>query len=295
MTTALVVGCGALGLRVARLLRAEGMAVSATTRSAERARGFAEEGITPFICDILDIDSLVNLTEFDAVLFAVASDRTGAIPPRRLYLDGLSNVLDRLGGQVGRFVLAGSTGVYGQTDGTWVDEDAPTEPANESGRLGLEVERLLRGTLPGAVILRFAGLYGPERLPRRRSLERGEPVSGDPEHWLNLIHLDDAARFAVSAMRAATPGPLYVASDGHPVSRRDFYTEMATLLRLPGPVFGPWGPVGMQPGRDATNKRVRSDQIKRSLGLSCEHVDYRAGLRACLAVEPPQSPGAGSM
>lgn len=280
---ALIIGCGTLGRRVSRRLRAEGVAVSATTRSADRARGLAAEGITPIVCDILQPESLAQLGAADVVFHAVANDRSTAIPPRQLHLDGLAHVLDRLAGRVGRFVLAGSTGVYGQTDGSWVDETSPTEPLSDAGRIGLDAERLLRSALPDAVVLRFAGLYGPERFPRRQALERGEPVAGDPDHVLNLIHLDDASRFAVAALLAPQSGPLYVVGDGHPVRRRDFYGEMAALLRLPAPVFAAMEATETRIGRDVSHKRVQSDRIVRELGLACLYPDYRAGLRAALA------------
>jgi nucleoside-diphosphate-sugar epimerase len=275
---ALVIGCGVLGLRVARGLRDDGAEVVATTRSADRARAFAAEGIAPVVCDILDAPTLAALPEVDAAFHAVAGDRASGIPMRTLYVDGLRNVLDRLAGRAGRFVLAGSTGVYGQDDGSWVDEDSPTEPASASGRVGVEAESALRAAGVPGVILRFAGLYGPERLPRRAALERGEPVAGDPDHWLNLIHLDDAAAFAMAAMRAPSPGPLYAAADGHPVSRRDFYGAMADLLRLPPPEFAP----GDRAGRDSSHKRVRADRIVSELGVACRYPDHRAGLAACL-------------
>jgi nucleoside-diphosphate-sugar epimerase len=289
----LVVGCGVLGLRVARGLKARSVAVAATTRSPDRAAAFAAEGIAPVVCDILDPASLAGLPEVDAVFHAVASDRSSGVPMRTLYVDGLRNVLDRLAGRVGRFVLAGSTGVYGQSDGSWVDEDAPTEPATESGRVGLEAEAVLRQSGVPATVLRFAGLYGPERLPRRAALERGEPVAGDPEHFLNLIHLDDAATAALAALLATTPepGPLYVVADGHPVSRRDFYGAMAEFLRLPPPAFAVGPAAGDRAGRDASHKRVRADRIGRELGVSWRYPDFRAGLAACLAADPPPEPG----
>ena len=116
---------------------------------------------------------------------------------REVYVDGLQNVLDRLPASVRRFVYASSTGVYGQTGGEWVDEESPTEPQHESGRVVLEAEGRVRAWADrrgaSAVILRFAGLYGPGRIVRRTMLERAEPIPGDPEKFLNLVHIDDAA------------------------------------------------------------------------------------------------------
>ena len=113
----------------------------------------------------------------------------------------------RLPRSVTRFVYASSTGVYGQTDGEWVDETSPTCPQHESGRVCLEAEnRVLRWAKTidcsaSAIVLRFAGLYGPGRTVRRRSiLERGEPIPGDPQKFLNLIHIDDAAQAAAAAL-----------------------------------------------------------------------------------------------
>src|SRR5439155_10779702 len=107
---------------------------------------------------------------------------------REVYVGGLGHVLDTLP-TPGRFVYVSSTGVYGQTDGTWVDERSETVPTEESGRVVLEAERLLRSKLPAAVVLRFAGIYGPGRLLRRQLLVAGEPLVGDAEKWLNLIHV----------------------------------------------------------------------------------------------------------
>src|SRR5438552_2269194 len=107
---------------------------------------------------------------------------------REVHVDGLRHVLDTLP-VPGRFVYVSSTGVYGQTDGSWVDESSPTEPAEEAGRVVLEAERLLRERLPAAVVLRFAGIYGPDRLLRGQAVRNGEPLVGDPEKWLNLIHV----------------------------------------------------------------------------------------------------------
>ncbi|MEO2092124.1 MAG: sugar nucleotide-binding protein, partial [Gemmataceae bacterium] len=90
-----------------------------------------------------------------------------------------------------RLLYISSTSVYGQTDGAWIDETSPTEPLEESGRVILEAEQTLRQFRPDAVVLRFAGIYGPGRVLRKASLLKGEPVPGDPDRFINLIHVDD--------------------------------------------------------------------------------------------------------
>ena len=71
-----------------------------------------------------------------------------------------------------------------------------------------------------------------------RCLERGEPIPGDPQKFLNLIHIDDAAQAAsAAALEAARPEPIYLVSDDRPVTRREYYTRMATLLGAPEPRF----------------------------------------------------------
>ena len=97
------------------------------------------------------------------------------------------------------FLYVSSTSVYGQTGGEEVDETAATEPKEESGRVVLEAERCCCERLPTAIILRFAGIYGPDRLLRAKSIQAGEPIVGDAEQWLNLIHVEDGAAAVVEA------------------------------------------------------------------------------------------------
>lgn len=111
-----------------------------------------------------------------------------------------------------------------------MDERATTEPQEESGKVVLEAERLLRSRLPSAVILRFAGIYGPGRLMRGLAIKAGEPIVGDAEKWLNLIHVEDGVAVVVAADERAAPGSIFNVSDGAPVLRRVFYTRLAEVL-----------------------------------------------------------------
>ncbi len=186
--TTLIIGCGYLGRRVAHLWHTLGRHVCATTR---RADAVGIPGVEPVVCDVLD-PSLVRLPPAETVLYAVGFDRTSGALMRAVYVDGLANVLAQLP-PPGRFLYVSSSSVYGQTDGEWVDEEAVTEPQEESGRIVLAAEQVLRAQLPTAVILRFSGIYGPGRLLRRATIEKGEPIVGDADKWLNLIHVEDGA------------------------------------------------------------------------------------------------------
>jgi nucleoside-diphosphate-sugar epimerase len=286
--TTLIIGCGYLGQRVGALLRQQGDRVFGTVRSPGRASIIGAFGVEPVIADVLSVDSLARLPEADRVFYCVGFDRAAGSSMRTVYVDGLQNVLYRLRHTVTRFVYASSTGVYGQTDGEWVDETSPTDPQHESGRVCLEAEeRVLNWSRTNdrsasAIILRFAGLYGPGRVVRRSILERGEPIPGDPHKFLNLIHIDDAAQAASAALSAGQPEPIYVVSDDRPVTRQEYYSRMADLLDTPGPRFAPPTPDRRETARDATNKRVANHRIKNGLGVALIYPDITTGLRSCL-------------
>src|SRR5262245_45229702 len=156
----LIVGCGYLGRRVAEQWQRQGHRVFATTRNPTRADEFRELGLELVVCDVLDPASLRALPSVATVLYCVGLDRSSGQTMQAVYVDGLANVLAALPAP-GRFIHISSTSVYGQTDGEGVDETSATEPLEESGQIVLKAERVLRHAVPGAIILRFAGIYGP--------------------------------------------------------------------------------------------------------------------------------------
>jgi nucleoside-diphosphate-sugar epimerase len=130
------------------------------------------------------------------------------------------------------------------------------------------------------LILRLAGIYGPGRLlARSDDLRRGEPLAGLPEAWLNLIHVDDAARIIATFSQSTHTGRMLVADD-RPVTRGEFYTSLADLLQAPPPRFD-----GSQTGRTAgLNKRCRNTRLRQEYGAALRYPDYVRGLSA--AIEP---------
>jgi nucleoside-diphosphate-sugar epimerase len=252
------------------------MRVAALTRS--RAEELWAAGIEPTIGDVTEPASL-HLPSAEAVLYAVGLDRSAGKSMREVYIGGLTSVLDALPAPR-RFIYVSSTSVYGQTGGEWVDEDSPTEPAEENGRIVLECERLLHRRLPEAIILRLAGIYGPGRLLKRLAVAKGEPLGTDPNKTINLIHVEDGARAVVAAAEHGRPGATYNVADGQPVTRREFYGELARLLGAPPPRFEP-------KAADKTDRRISNRRLMSELGLQLLFPDFRAGLRH--AVEQDRS------
>ncbi len=272
---ALIVGCGYLGARVGAAWLTSGRVVCALTRS--RAEALRAQGFEPITGDVLDRASLAALPAASTILYAVGLDRSAGRSMREVYVEGLRNVLAALPKE-GCFIYISSTSVYGQTGGEVVDGDSATEPLEENGRIVLEAERILREFRPDAIILRFAGIYGPGRAMRKQSLLNGEPYVGDADKWLNLIHVDDGVRALLAAERSASSaGRTFAIADDTPVSRRDFYAEFARLLGAPEARFEP----SPQSGRQA-NRRVSNAAAKAALGFAPEFPSYREGLRNCL-------------
>lgn len=261
----LIIGCGYLGKRVASRWLAAGDTVYATTRSRAHADQFEAMGLHPLQGDVTAAADAANglptLPTVDTVLWAVGFDRTAPASYEDVHVTGLQRLLDRLPGQP-RFIFISSTGVWGDGSGGFVNETTPPTPAREAGRALVAAEARLQAHRHGpGVVLRLAGLYGPDRLPRLADLQAGKPLPADPASWLNLIHIDDAAAVACDVAELSAPRPLYVVSDGSPIRRRDWYEGLARITGNPSPA---WDPAASQ--SRGGDKRVDSRLIWTDLG-----------------------------
>lgn len=276
----LIVGCGYLGSRVAERWRAAGSQVFAMTRSETRAADLAARGLVPIVADVTKPETIRGLPEVATVFWAVGFDRASGTSHRDVHVTGLGRVLDALPGRP-RPILSSSTGVWGDEDGRVVNEQTPTHPAREAGAVLVEAEALLRRHRLGpGVALRFAGLYGPGRLPRLDDLKAGRPLPVDPDSWLNLIHVDDAAQVVCTVAEAPRPQPLYVVSDGRPVRRGDWYGHIARVIGSAPPAWDTSGP--QTRGAD---KRVEPALLFRDLPIALAHPDSLREIEALIRTE----------
>jgi nucleoside-diphosphate-sugar epimerase len=286
----LIAGCGYLGQRVARRLLNRGCDVFPLTRCSNRAAAFAAEGMHPVVYSEAAL-RLPNLPQTDVVLWAVGYDRSN--DRNTAWITGFGRLLKSLPFPAPvRICLTSTTGVYGEQNGQDVDEDSKTSPASEGGNAYLDMEAMLHGfccaTKANISVFRLAGIYGPDRLLRRVSeLRSGTPISADPDHWLNLIHVDDAANLIDACIAASAPDtalsfdppPLINVVASRSVTRREYYSTLARLVQAPEPVFSE--AAVSEPGRRRSgsggNRRIVS-RVRPVLPVTYAFDDHEVGL-----------------
>ena len=246
-----------------------------------RKQKFLEMGIKPILAEITS--ELPDFPEVETVLFAVGFDRSSVNSIEEVYVDGLANVLDSLPNSVKRFIYISSTGVYGQSDGEWIDEDSLCLPTRAGGKACLAAEKIIQSSKfqNQAIILRLAGIYGPGRVPRLARMKSGDPFEYHSDGYLNLIHVDDAASIVVASERLDPPN-LFVVSDGNPVSRRTFYEYAAQIVGI-SPKFVELESGSGRETRSIGSKRCRTDKLVAHLNPAFKYPSYREGLRMALA------------
>ncbi len=289
----LIVGCGYVGLPLGAELARQGYEVFGLRRTTATAGQLRLSGIHPLHGDITRPQELAKLpAPFDWVVNCVATAGGGVEDYRRVYSRGTRNLISWLSATAPRkFVYTSSTSVYGQNDGSWVDETSPVDPAAATAQVLAETEKTLlaaarRDGFP-AVILRVAGIYGPDRGHWLKSFLKNEArIDGNGERVLNMIHRDDVVGATIAALKHGAPGAIYNAVDDEPVGQIALFKWLAEALRQRLPPSVPEKPDARK--RGVTNKRVSNRKLKVELGYQFKHPTFRDGYAAEIQRLNPQ-------
>jgi nucleoside-diphosphate-sugar epimerase len=286
-------GLGYSAQVLARRLAAKGWQVAGTTRSPTKAQKLAGLGWDMHLFSRerpLEAPerALAGTTH---VLHSIIPDAAGD-PVADLHLADLQALesLEWLG-------WLGTTAVYGNRQGSWVDEDTPLTPTIDRARRRVEAEETWgRSGLP-AHLFRLAGIYGPGRNQLRDVLDGTARRIVKPGQVFSRIHVEDIATVLEASMARPKPGAVYNVCDDLPAPPQDVVAFAAELLGVEPPPELDYATAAISPmARSfyADNRRVRNDRIKEELGVRLAFPSYREGLRALLAAETAQPNGCPS-
>jgi nucleoside-diphosphate-sugar epimerase len=279
-TRALIAGCGDVGTRLGVRLAEHGWTVYGLRRSV----ACLPAAIKPVAGD-LQADGCPSdwpAGELDYLVYCAAANQRDEAGYRAIYVEGLRRVLGWLaqhGQRPRRLLFVSSSGVYGQQQGEWVDEDSPAQATGFSGQVMREAEQLALHSGIAATRVRLAGLYGPGRQWLLGQVRQGYRVASEPPLYANRILDVDAAGLLAFLLQADARGvalaDCYLGVDDAPAPLHDVVAWLREQLGV-----SHWAPEATV--RRAGSKRC-SNARARALGWAPSYPSYREGYGAILA------------
>jgi nucleoside-diphosphate-sugar epimerase len=234
----LLVGCGDVGVRVARELGAR-VQLMALTSNAARVPELRQRGITPLVGNLDKPASLRRLAGLATRVVHLAPPlETGRGDARTQHLLAVL----RRRAPVQRLVYGSTSGVYGDCQGGIAIETRAVNARTARAQRRIDAEQRVRhfgrATGAGVNVMRIPGIYAPDRVggtPRER-LVKGTPVlRQEDDVFTNHIHADDLARACVAALWRGQPGRVYNVNDDAVLKMGDYFDLAADLYGLPRP------------------------------------------------------------
>ncbi|MBA6254261.1 MAG: nucleoside-diphosphate-sugar epimerase [Colwellia sp.] len=230
-----IIGCGWLGYALAKQLLREQYRVTVTVQSEEKKQRLAKEQIDTelLILPVEDPKSTVlSVFGHDTLIISITPQiRQG----RSDYPEKVAQLIEmaELGG-VKKIVLLSSTAVYNGLSGL-VDEQSVLDMNADKVATLIRAEKAAEAFSGETVILRLAGLIGPERHPGR--FLQGRKLLSDPQAFINLIHQDDAVGVLMEIIKDGNIRGIYNAVSATETSKQHYYHAAAEALNLPLPEF----------------------------------------------------------
>ena len=232
----LIIGCGDIGLRVAKQLIRH-YKVFALTSQASRFAELRAVGATPLLGNLDVPNSLWRLSAIaETVIHLAPPQNRGRLDQRTR---NLTRILSQRPNQVRRLIYVSTTGVYGNHSGAHVRETTPVQPESERAWRRVDAERVLRLWAPShgvsLTILRVPGIYAMDRLPLERIEAKTPALVPEEDAYSNHIHSEDLARLVCAAVYHGKPQRVINACDGGETKMGDYFDQVADAFALARP------------------------------------------------------------
>jgi len=235
-----ILGCGWLGLPLAKNLLEEGHIVKGSTTDRDKLSKLTQEGITPYEIKLYAEGVQGDITSFisDAELLIID------IPPG-LRNDPEANFIGRIGrlqdyiekSGVKKVLFVSSTSVYEDTEEfpEYTEEENTNAESSTSRQLRSAEERLKASESYQTTVIRFGGLFGPGRHPV--TYMAGKTDLKNPTAPVNMIHLEDCIGVINKIIEKEAWGLIFNAVYPEHPTKEEYYTKIAETKSLAVPIF----------------------------------------------------------
>ena len=278
----LFVGCGDIGQRIATQLK-DNHQCYGLRRDVSKLPSY----IQPIAADASDNQQLAVVFQqrYDVVIVTMTPDTPDEDGYRRSYLQcatNLKTVIDQAEYVPQSVIWISSTGVYQDQD-DWIDECSAAQPKTVTGAILLAAEEEIRALRCHTSVVRFSGIYGPQRLGLLNAVKRGIGRPAQPEQWSNRVHIEDCSGFLCHLIEMVNQGeilqPLYIGTDDEPVTQHDLRQWLAAELDIM---------LVEEAVKHGSRRRYRNQALANS-GYELKYPTFRQGYRAIIAASRLQN------
>lgn len=278
MTKISILGCGWLGLPLAKALIKKGNSVNGSTTSEDKLSILKDARINPFLVILSEVEGNFesdgiseNIDSFLAeseILIIDIPPKLRTVDPsseKKVFVEKIKNLIPFIEkSTIQKVLFVSSTSIYGDDNGLVTEETIPN-PDTESGKQLVLAEKLLQENQNfKTTILRFAGLIGEDRHPVK--FLAGKENIENPDAPVNLIHQNDCIGIIEAIINQSKWNEVFnAAAPFHPI-REEYYTQKAAQMNLPLPNFSS--------EKSNIKKAISSKKIENSLNYQFKLENY---------------------
>ncbi|MEK9657199.1 MAG: hypothetical protein VW378_02350 [bacterium] len=255
--TVSILGCGWLGLGVAKDLITLGVRVKGSSTSAQRLRLLSDLDIDPYLIQCrrdIEGDRLPDFFNSDVLIVTLPFKRH--FNPPSIYVDQMNLLKTYLQkSPLKMLIFTSSTGIYDGCSGEVNENTALSLDKPRVAALAQVESDLMAIDTLDTCILRLAGLYGPDRA--LGTFWAGKHCPKPANTPVNLLHQADCIAIIRSCIQQGCTGIYNAVSDRHP-SRQHLYTHAALRMGLAPPLFN-------STLSDSLQRQVSNQALKRCL------------------------------
>ena len=267
-----ILGCGWLGLPLAKSFLSKGYKVKGSTTSESKLDVLKNAAILPFQIQLESHQIIGAIEDFlkvsDVLVIAIPPGLRKAHPTstEMTFVNKVKTLIpfiEKSGVQ--KVIFVSSTSVYADSFPiVEITEETMPNPDTESGKQLVIAETLLQSNLNfKTTVIRFGGLLGDDRHPAK--FLAGKPNVENPDAPVNLIQREDCIGIIEKILKQVQHDnwewnqTFNAVAPQHP-TRKAYYHKKAEILNLPLPTF--------VENSESKGKMISSKKVEIILGYS---------------------------